>query len=84
MAVARAGNSTNANADLNHITLRRMQPDGATQTMNLNLYDILKSGDINRDPVLQKNDLVYVPESGGRTDRRSSTLSILNILGNVF
>lgn len=77
MAVARAGNSANANADLNHITVRRQSPDGSVKTYNVNLYDVLKSGDVNRDLVMQKNDLVYVPQSGGRNDRTTGPLSVL-------
>jgi polysaccharide export outer membrane protein len=84
MAIARAGTGTNSQADLNHITLRRMQPGGTTQTMNINLYDVLKSGDLSRDPVLQKNDLVYVPQSSGHSDRVSGPASLLYTLSHLF
>ncbi len=84
MAIARAGNGVNSNADLNHITVRRVQAGGVTQTMNVNLYDVLKSGDITRDPVMQKNDLVYVPQSAGHTDKISGPMSILYTLSHLF
>ncbi len=84
MAIARAGNGANANADLNHITVRRIASGGVAQTMNINLYDVLKSGDVSRDPVLQKNDLVYVPQTAGRTDRVSGPASILYSLSRLF
>jgi polysaccharide export outer membrane protein len=84
MAIARAGNSKNANADLNRITLRRIEPNGTIQTSTINLYDVLKSGDINRDPVLHKSDLVYVPESGGHTNRSQGVMNILYMLGGLF
>jgi polysaccharide export outer membrane protein len=84
MAIARAGNGPSANADLNHITVRRVDANGATQTMNVNLYDVLKSGDVNRDPVMQKNDLVYVPQGKGNNDRTSGPLGILFSLGRLF
>jgi polysaccharide export outer membrane protein len=84
MAIARAGNGQNSNADLNHITVRRVTADGVTQTMHINLYDVLKSGDINRDPVLQKNDLVYVPASANHTDKVSGPASLLYTLSHLF
>jgi polysaccharide biosynthesis/export protein len=84
MAIARAGNGPAANADLNHITVRRVQSGGVTQTININLYDVLKSGDIKRDPVMQKNDLVYVPQSAGHSDRISGPMSILYTLSHLF
>jgi polysaccharide export outer membrane protein len=84
MAIARAGTGGASHADLNHITLRRVQAGGATQTMNINLYDVLKSGDISRDPVMQKNDLVYVPQSAGQNDRVSGPASLLYTLSHLF
>lgn len=84
MAIARAGNGGNSNADLNHIMLRRVTAAGTTQTTNINLYDVLKSGDINRDPVLQKNDLVYVPASAGHNDRVSGPAGLLYTLSHLF
>jgi polysaccharide export outer membrane protein len=84
MAIARAGDGQSSNADLNHITVRRLQPDGTTQTMNVNLYEVLKSSDISRDPVLQKNDLVYVPASAGHNDRVSGPASLLYTLSHFF
>ena len=77
MALARAGNGVNSNADLNHITIRRLRPDGSPDTMSVNLYDVLKNGDVAKDIVMQKNDLVYVPSAGGRNDRSSGPLGIL-------
>ncbi len=52
--------------------------------MNINLYDVLKSGDLSRDPVLQKNDLVYVPQSSGHSDRVSGPASLLYTLSHLF
>jgi polysaccharide export outer membrane protein len=83
MAIARAGNGPSANADLNHITVRRIV-DGAPQTMNINLYDVLKSGDLTKDVVMQKNDLVYVPQSKGNTDRTSGPMSVLYTISRLF
>jgi polysaccharide export outer membrane protein len=84
MAIARAGSGASANADLNHITVRRVAAGGVTQTMNVNLYEVLKSGDLSRDPVMQKNDLVYVPQSAGHSDRISGPASLLYSISHLF
>lgn len=84
MAIARAGNGTSSNSDLNRITLRRVNSGGVTQTMNINLYEVLKSGDINKDPVMQKNDLVYVPQAASRQDKVSGPASLLYTLSHLF
>jgi polysaccharide export outer membrane protein len=66
-AIARAGTSPNVSADLNHVTVRRMKPNGQPQTTTVNMYEALHGGDVAKDPVLQKGDLVYVPQgSSGR------------------
>ncbi|GAC1405835.1 MAG: hypothetical protein NVSMB64_11010 [Candidatus Velthaea sp.] len=83
MAIARAGESPGTNADLNHIVVRRQKVDGSLQSYNVNLYDVLKSGDISKDFIMEKNDLVYVPQSGGK-DRVSGPASILFTLRRLF
>lgn len=83
MAIARAGDGAGANADLNHITLRRVV-NGQAQTTNVNLYEVLKSGDLSKDPVLQKDDLVYVPAGANHTDKVSGPASLLYTLSHLF
>jgi protein involved in polysaccharide export with SLBB domain len=57
-----AGTSgSGANADLNNITVTRTGPDGKSTPIKINLYQTLQGGDISKDLVLQKGDLVYVP-----------------------
>lgn len=63
MAVARAGNSANSNADLNNIRVMRTGPDGKPQEYTVNLYNALEKGDTKSDLVLQKGDEVYVPQA---------------------
>jgi polysaccharide export outer membrane protein len=62
MAVARAGASSNAKSDLNHVTVSHTGLDGKTTTQMVNLYPILKEGDLSHDIKLQKGDLVFVPQ----------------------
>jgi polysaccharide export outer membrane protein len=64
VAIAKAGNSQNAQADLNHIRVIRVGPDGTETTTEYNLYDALQKGDPRADVALQKGDVVYVPQSG--------------------
>jgi polysaccharide export outer membrane protein len=63
MAIARAGTSASQNADLNHITVTRIGPDGKAEPQTIDLYAVLKRGDLTHDLKMQKNDLVYVPTS---------------------
>lgn len=62
VAIAKAGNSANANADLNHIRLIRTLPNGQQQSMEINLYKALQENDMSADVALQKGDVIYVPE----------------------
>jgi polysaccharide biosynthesis/export protein len=63
IAIAKAGNTTNSHADLAHVHLSRAQPDGTTQTTEYNLYQALQQGNMAQDPVLQVNDVVFVPDA---------------------
>jgi polysaccharide export outer membrane protein len=63
IAIAKAGNTTNSHADLSHIHVSRTAPDGTTQTDTYDLYRALEHGDLAADPVLQKSDVVFVPEA---------------------
>ncbi|PZR63775.1 MAG: hypothetical protein DLM53_03175 [Candidatus Eremiobacter antarcticus] len=63
MAIAKAGNSSSAQSDLNRIHITRTLSDGKTTSFDIDLYKELKDGDINKDLVLQKNDVVYVPQA---------------------
>jgi polysaccharide biosynthesis/export protein len=63
MAIAKAGNSVTSDGDLNHIHISRPTPDGKTQEFNVDLYDELQHGDVGKDLVMQKGDVVFVPRS---------------------
>lgn len=69
-AIAKAGNSSSSNADLNAISVTRNLGNGQTKVYKINLYEELQKGDLASDLVLQKNDVVYVPvakKSGAQT-----------------
>jgi polysaccharide export outer membrane protein len=63
MAIAKAGPSPATNPDLNHVQIRRTDAQGHVNTTEVNLYEILKSGDLSKDTPLQKGDIVYVPQA---------------------
>jgi polysaccharide export outer membrane protein len=63
MAIAKAGNSNSADADLNNIHVTRTSPTGQVQNFNVNLYDSLQHGNASADMPLQKGDIVFVPKS---------------------
>jgi polysaccharide biosynthesis/export protein len=63
MAIAAAGTTAGSRADLSHVRITRIAPDGSTSVSEYNLFNALKSGDLGSDPILAKNDLIYVPEA---------------------
>jgi polysaccharide export outer membrane protein len=63
-AVARAGPSQSSNPDLNHVELTHMAPDGTKHTGTYNMYEISKSDDLSKDPIVAKGDIVRIP--GGK------------------
>lgn len=63
VAIAQAGTSANAKADLNHVTVSR-DVSGKVEKDQVNMYEALHGGDrAHSDPVLQKDDVVYVPQA---------------------
>lgn len=77
VAIAKAGNSQNAQADLNHVKVIRRSASGQQQTMEINLYKALESGDQSADVALQKDDVIFVPQSRQKTNFLASPLIYL-------
>ncbi len=73
-AIARAGNSAQAQSDLNNIRVMRLGPDGKQTTLSVDLYRALKNGDMSADIALQKGDMVFVPQSKRKNDYLGSPL----------
>ena len=63
VAIAKAGNSANSQADLNHVRLIRTGPDGKQVSEDINLYQALQSNDQAANVALQKGDTIFVPQS---------------------
>ena len=59
-AISRAG-GFNRLADKKHVTLKRTNADGKTETFTINAEDLMK-GDSTETWPLQPNDVIFVPE----------------------
>lgn len=83
MALARAGAEASAKPDLNRIYLTRVDPaTGKTlPSYEINLFQALKRGDQRYDPVLKKDDKIYVSEA---RQVNSATIGILGLLGRLL
>jgi polysaccharide export outer membrane protein len=85
MAIAKAGNSNQADADLNNIHVTRTLASGQVQSYNVNLYQELQQGNVSKDMVLEKGDVVFVPKAkhglNGDTSSASSNPFYLLLIG---
>lgn len=63
VAIAKAGNSANSQADLNNVRLMRTDAQGKEETQNIDLYKALKGNDPAENVALQKGDTIYVPQT---------------------
>jgi polysaccharide export outer membrane protein len=66
VAIAKAGNSANSQADLNHVRLIRTGADGKQHTEEIDLYKALQGSDQAANVALQKGDTIYVPQARQR------------------
>ncbi len=78
-AVARAGASPSLNPDLNNVMVRHVQPDGKTLVQTVNLYEIVRSRDESKDILLEKGDVVFVPQAKKHVNPGDILSTILNI-----
>ncbi len=82
MVIAKAGDTAASNADLNHIRVSRTHPDGTKSLYEINLYRALEGGESQYDMVMQKNDVVYVPQA--RKGGTGVLPSLLGLLRNIL
>lgn len=59
-AIASAGGITPL-ADIRNVQLRRTTRDGSEQTLDVNLWELLQSGNVRQDVLLQDGDTIVVP-----------------------
>jgi polysaccharide export outer membrane protein len=48
-------------ADIQRVQVRRLKRDGSLQEFEVNLWDLLRQGDIRQDAILQEGDTIIVP-----------------------
>ncbi|MGB6985523.1 MAG: polysaccharide biosynthesis/export family protein [Candidatus Aquilonibacter sp.] len=84
MAIAAAGTTTNSLADLAHIRVTHIAPNGSTSVSEYNLYNALKGGDLASDPVLAKNDVIYVPQAKNRNALSGLAQGALIVLSRLL
>ncbi len=61
-AIRQAGGITEQ-ADIRQIQLLRMTQAGTQQMIPINLWDLLQTGDLNKDPFLQNGDTIIIPQA---------------------
>jgi polysaccharide export outer membrane protein len=83
MALARAGAEASVKPDLNRVYLTRVDPaTGKTlPSYQIDLYQALQKGDQRYDPILRKDDKIYVPEA---RQISAGTIGILGVLGRLL
>ncbi|MGD1713472.1 SLBB domain-containing protein [Dapis sp. BLCC M172] len=59
-AIKMAGGITST-ADIRQIRVRRLTRAGTEQVIKVNLWELLQSGDLSQDIVLESGDTIYVP-----------------------
>ncbi|MBD2194492.1 MULTISPECIES: SLBB domain-containing protein [Calothrix] len=82
-AIQLAGGIT-AQADIRSLKLRRPTRTGSEQTIDVNLWQLLQSGDVNQDVIVQDGDTIVVPTAteinpAEATQLASTTLSPTSI-----
>jgi polysaccharide biosynthesis/export protein len=85
-AIAKAGNSAQSNADLNHIRVIHTGPDGKPHETTVNLYQALEQNDMTADVELQKGDTIYVPaqRQNGHGFLQTTATGILYVLSRLI
>ncbi len=61
-AIQKAG-GINALADIRNIKLRRQKRDGSLETIDLDFWKLLTTGDISEDIILQQGDSISLPKA---------------------
>lgn len=59
-AIQTAGGITQI-ADIRQVQVRRLQSNGQTETINVNLWKFLKEGDLSQDMLLRDGDTISIP-----------------------
>ncbi|MBD2041648.1 SLBB domain-containing protein [Microcoleus sp. FACHB-672] len=79
-------------ADIRQVQVRRMTREGSEKTINVNLWDLLQSGDLRQDVTLQQGDTIVIPTAIALNPEEATELAsasfspaaiTVNIVGEV-
>ncbi len=65
-------------ADVRKIQVRRITRNGVEQTLNINLWELVSSGSINEDIILQDGDTIVIPQATAINPEESEKLASAN------
>ncbi|MBW4681058.1 MAG: SLBB domain-containing protein [Microcoleus vaginatus WJT46-NPBG5] len=80
-AIQNAGGITQS-ADLRRVQLRRPQPSGGEQIINLDLKELLQTGDLRQDLTLRDGDTIFIPTQTNVNLAEASQLSTTTLSGD--
>jgi len=79
-------------ADIRNIVISRTTRDAREQKIEVNLWEMLESGDINRDVLLRDGDTIFIPTAENIEPEEAQTLAsanfspeqiVVNVVGSV-
>ena len=73
-AIAQAG-GIKPLANIRQVEVRRLTRSGSEQTLNVNLWQLLRDGDTNEDVILQEGDTVVIPTAESLDPAESEALA---------
>ncbi|PSN18839.1 polysaccharide transporter [filamentous cyanobacterium CCP5] len=73
-AISEAGGITDQ-ANLREIEIRRPVAPNRQEITRISLWDLIESGDLSQDAILQSGDEVYIPTATALTPQEATTLS---------
>ncbi len=90
-AIQVAGGIT-ALADVRTISIRRITRAGGPRIINVNLWDLLRAGDVSQDVILQEGDTITIPTATALDPAEATSLAgasfspntiVVNVVGEV-
>jgi len=82
-AIQKAG-GIKALADLRNIEVRRMTRTGVEQNLQVDLWSLLQTGDINQDVILQEGDRILIPTAEELPSTEAEALAQANFAPDVM
>jgi len=76
-AIAQAGGVT-AKANIREVILRRTVSSNQKQATTYNLWELIRSGDLSKDVILQSGDEIFIPVAEALTPQEASDLAAAN------